>query len=51
MEEGRANLLRDLYASLIGTQGGSSQSGLLSSFLGDFKLEDIISKLPFFGDE
>ena len=51
MEEGRANLLRDLYASLIGTQGGSSQSGLLSSFLGDFKLEDIISKLPFFGDD
>ena len=49
MEEGRANLLRDLYASLIGTQGQSSQEGLLSSFLGDFNLKKIFDL--FTGDD
>jgi hypothetical protein len=49
MEEGRANLLRDLYASLIGTQGQSSQEGLLTNFLGDFNLKSIFDL--FTGDD
>ena len=46
-EIARANVLRDLYGSLLGSAGAASgQQGLFSSIFGDTNVTDLINLIP-----